>query len=368
MKSVLIGNGVIIQHGGKDYFNANIIQRAIDNIRTGNFPSHLYPKECAEFIVALQKEHSAVLHGEYDKYVYTTFDRISLNDFKLRYDINYKYSFTEIGFEDYFLLFELTHNKLGINNPDRFNNRGVLRRMFLDSVFNQGKIELIYKQFSVGFINWLKKHNHIFTTNYDSNLDISTGLSVQHLHGSFNKLSESYNPNSFRNQLKDDLLNGEKMDLDYLHLYSTCLISYVGDQKSFAMRQASLANSAMDKFLKGYKENPEIRKEIDNWDENNVLIKRLKEAIHLKSENPKLKHGEDYPYDMLKSISGTLEIVGLSPNNDSHLFELILENNNIGQIIFNYFDEQEVIDANRLFLTKNLLTQNVRDFWADVNR
>ena len=367
MQSVLIGNGVVIQHGGTDYLNANIVQRALDNVRTGNFPSHLYPKECADFVIALAKEHAAALNGDYDNYVFTTYDRASLNDFKSRYDSARRYSATEIGFEDYFLLFELTHNKFGITNPERFNLRDVLRRMFLDSVFNQGEIESIHKQFSVGFVKWLKDQSHIFTTNYDSNLEIASGLPVHHLHGAFNTLSEVYDPKSFRNQLEDDLLDGEKVDPNYPHLYSTCLVSYVGDIKSFSMTQSFLANSGMNKFAEGYQKDPDLRKQIDDLDESNVLVKRLKEAIRLKAERPELEHSDQYPHKMLKAISGSLEIVGLSPNNDGHLFEQILENKNITRIIFHYFDKKEATDAERLFSSKNISTRDVRNFWADLN-
>lgn len=366
MQSVLIGNGVVIQFGGTDYLNANIIQRALDNVRSGKFPAHLYPKECAEFVIALQKEHAAALNGEYDQHVFTSYDRSSLEDFKNRYDENRSYSITEIGFEDYFLLFELVHNKQGIGNPERFNSRGVIRRMFLDAVFNEGRIETVHENFHDGFITWLKKHDHIFTTNYDSNLDIAAGAGVQHLHGAFNTISETYDPDSFRNQLEDDLLDGEKVDPDYPHLYSTCLVSYVGDLKSFSMTQASLANSGMDKFVSGYQNDPEIRKQIDELDESNVLVKRLKEAIRLKSDQPELEHGEQYPHQMLKEISGSLEIVGLSPNNDGHLFSRILENDQITEIIFNYFGDHEAADAKRLFASKNLTTRDVREFWANL--
>lgn len=237
----------------------------------------------------------------------------------------------------------------------------------MDSIFNEGKIESVHKNFSIGFIKWLKNHNHIFTTNYDSNLDTATGLLVHHLHGSFNTLSEVYDPNSFRNQLEDDLLDGEKVDPDYPHLYSTCLVSYVGDLKSYSMTESSLANRAMEEFVEGYQNDPNLRRQIDDWDESKVLVKRLKEAIRLKAERPELKHSEQYPHEMLKTISGTLEIVGLSPNNDGHLFEQILENKNITQIVFNYFSKQELADAERLFSSKNLSTRDVRDFWVDVN-
>ncbi|MCA9013715.1 MAG: hypothetical protein KDA77_00155 [Planctomycetaceae bacterium] len=365
MRNVLVGNGVIIQHGGTDYLNAAIIQRALDKIRSGNFPSHLYPPVCADFVVALREEHAAALKGEYDNYVFTSYDRASLEDFKKRYNNHHSYSITEIGFEDYFLLFELVHNKQGVGNPDRFNSRGVFRRMFLDAVFNDGKIESVNEQFEPRFVEWLKQHDHIFTTNYDSNLDIATGLGVHHLHGSFKTLSEIYTPDSFRNQLEDDLLDGEIMDPKYPHLYSTCLVSYVGDLKSHSMTQSSLANSGMEKFVSAYQNDTEYRKRIDELDESIDLVRRLKEAIRLKAANPELRHAQQYPHDLLKEISGTLEIVGLSPNNDGHLFTQILENDQITKITFNYFGDQEARDAEQLFVSKNLFIQDVREFWSE---
>lgn len=364
MRSVLIGNGVTIQYGGADYLNSKIIRRALDKIQSGKFPATVYPKECAEFVIALQKEHVRVLNGEYDSYVITSYDRSSLKDFKNRYDKNRSYSVTEIGFEDYFLLFELVHNKQGIGNPDRFYSRAVLRRMFLDAIFNEGKIETIHKHFQIGFVSWLKKHDYIFTTNYDSNLENATGRNIHHLHGAFSMLSETYNPKSFRNQLEDDLLNGEVVDHNYLHLYSNCIVSYVGYLKSYSMTLASNANSAMEKFVSGYQNDPEIRRQIDEMDESNALIKRLKEAIKLKAKRPDLKHSVQYPHQILENISGSLEIIGLSPYNDGHLFTQVLENNQIVEIIFNYFSDQEASEAKHLFKSKNLKLQNVREYWA----
>lgn len=366
MKSALIGNGVAIQFGGIAYLNGSIIHRAIANIRSGNFPPDLYPKECADFVEQLQREHAKTLNGEYDQDVFTTYDRASLADFKTRYERGRNYDIGEIGFEDYFLLFELSHNKLGIQNPERFNSRGVLRRMFLDSVFNGGEIETYHESFPTRFIDWLNDHDNLFTTNYDSNIDAVANREVYHLHGSFRVLSESYDPDSFRNQLEDDLLDGEKMDENYPHLYSTCLVSYVGDLKSFSMDQSALANSAMQKFVDGYNSDPNIKKQIDEMDESNVLVKRLKEAIRLKAENPELEHGEQYPHDRLKHITGQLSILGLSPNNDGHLFTQILENDQIDEIVFYCFGNTEATDATRLFENKNLTLIDVREFWGEM--
>ena len=366
MRNLLIGNGAIIQYGGAAYLNSSIVKRALENIRRGRFPHHLYPKECAEFVVALQREHARALRGKYDKYVFTSYDRLSLEDFKNRYAKARSYAIEEIGFEDYFLLFELVHNKQGIGNPDRFISRGVLRRMFLDSVYNSGQVETVHEHFPARFESWLKEHDQVFTTNYDSNLETACGSDVHHLHGSFRTLSETYDPNSFRNQLEDDLLDGEKVDQNYPYLYSNCLVSYVGDLKSFSMTQASLANSAMDKFAAGYENDPALRQQIEEMDEGNDLVRRLKEAIRLKVERPDLEHSEQYPHKMLEQITGSLEIVGLSPNNDGHLFTQILANDQISEIRFNMFDEQEVADAEKLFHSKFLKTKDVRELWAGM--
>ncbi len=364
MRNLLIGNGVIIQYGGVAYLNSSIVNRALENIRSERFPAHLYPKECADFVVALQKEHGRALSGEYDKYVFTSYDRSSLKDFKRRYSTARSYSVDEIGFEDYFLLFELVHNKQSVGNPDRFNNRGVLKRMFLAAIYNGGEIENVHRNFPPRFVAWLKEHDQLFTTNYDSNLDTAYGKDVAHIHGSFCTLSETYDPNSFRNQLKDDLLDGEQVDPNHLYLYSNCLVSYIGDLKLGSMTQSSLANRGMKKFATAYKNDPSIRKQIDEWDDSNELVKRLKEAIKLKVKQPELKHSEQYPHNMFKQITDSLEIVGLSPNNDGHLFAQLLANDKISEIRFNYFGEQEAADAKRLFQSKLLKTKDVRELWA----
>ena len=66
MKNLLIGNGVIIQFGGIAYLNSSIVNRALKNICSGQYPSHLYPKECADLVEALHQEHAKALRGEYD--------------------------------------------------------------------------------------------------------------------------------------------------------------------------------------------------------------------------------------------------------------------------------------------------------------
>lgn len=340
--------------------------RSLKKVERGDFPSHLYPKECASLLRALHGEYESVLRGDYDRYAVAGFERSALADFKRRYSTKPKSAIYEVGFEDYFLIFELLHNKLGVGNPDRFHSRGVLRRMLLDSIFDGGEIQVVHQRFPRGLIDLVAEYDSVFTTNYDQNLESVCEKDVFHLHGAFHVLSEIYDPNSFRNQLSDDLLDGEKIDLDYPHLYSNCLLSYVSDLKSYSMREADLANSAMDKFAEAYRTDPSIRGQIDGWDEGPPLVRRLREAIRLKADRPELSHKQQYPSGKLLEISGTLTVIGLSPNNDNHVFSEIMENSAISSVDYYCFSEAESKDTLELFEGKDVSTKDVRELWRTL--
>ncbi len=368
MKNVLFGNGLIIQFGGERYTNAGIITRALDNVRRGSFPEHLYPSECAEFVRVLHREHRSVLNGAYDRYAFAGFEKAALEDFKLRYDTTRRYSVDEIGFEDYFLLFELVYNKLGKTNPETFHVRGVLRRMFLDAVFDGGAIQMIHERFPTGMVDWLSDWDLILTTNYDNNLESVSSTEVLHLHGAFDVLSDVYDPSSFRNQLSEDLLDGEKVDWLYPHLYSSCLLSHVSEMKSFSMTQASRANSAMEKLAAAYGDDPQIRDEVDAWGESSPLLLRMREAIRLKCEDPGLRHSEQYPMERFREISGHVTIIGLSPMNDNHVFEEVVGNARINAIDYYFYEEAEAAEAAKRLEGKDVAFLNVRDLWHEVEK
>lgn len=63
--------------------------------------------------------------------------------------------------------------------------------------------------------------------------------------------------------------------------------------------------------------------------------------IRTKIEHPELKMATEYYFYEFEEIAGQLEIIGMSPNNDAHIFDLILNNHNITKVIFYYFSEKE---------------------------
>lgn len=367
-QNVLIGNGLIIQFGGKRYTNSGIINRALGNVRSGRFPEHLYPSECAVLLHVLHQEYLSVLDGAYDKFAGPSFEKAALEDFKARYRRRRACAVDEIGFEDYFLLFEIVHNKLRVTNPERFHVRGVFRRMFLDAVFDDGAIQTVHERFPSAMADWISSWDVVLTTNYDSNLESISAREVLHIHGAFDVLSDVYDPDSFRNQLSEDLLDGEEVDWTYPHLYSSCLVSYVSHMKSFSMRQSSMANSAMDKFAAAHKDDPSVRAEIESWDESVPLLRRMREAIELKSANPELEHSEQYPIGDFRKISGTLTIVGLSPMNDNHVFDEVAANDAIDVVEHYYYEETEAAEVAERLSGKELTLLNVRNLWDELGQ
>jgi len=364
--NVLFGNGLVIQFGGERYTNGGIINRALSNVRSGNFPRHLYPAECADFVRVLHREHRSVLNGVYDRFALASFEKAALEDFKTRYDALRRYSIGEIGFEDYFLLFELVYTKLRKTNPETFHVRGVLRRMFLDAVFDGGAIQLIHERFPTGFSEWLSEWDQVLTTNYDSNLDSAGAAGALHLHGSFDDVSDVYDPSSLRNQLSEDLLDGEEVDWSYPHLYSTCLLSYVSEMKSFSMTMASQANRGMEKLAAAYMDDPTTRARIDAFEGDDPLLRRMREAIKLKCADPDLQHAEQYPVERFREIAGDLTIIGLSPMNDNHLFREVVENPGISDITYFFYDEAEIPEVARRLEGKDVTFLDVRALWAEL--
>lgn len=368
VQNILVGNGLIIQFGGKRYTNSGIINRALENVASGRFPKHLYPSESATLVHVLHQEYLPILDGAYDKYVGPSFEKAALESFKARYSNRRNCSINEIGFEDYFLLFELVHNKLQVGNPERFHVRGVFRRLFLDSVFDGGAIQTVYERFPNAMQDWLSNWDIVLTTNYDGNLESIFSGEVLHLHGAFDTLSDVYDPNSFRNQLSEDLLDGEVVDWGYPYLYSSCIVSYVSDMKSFSMSQSSKANSAMDKLTAAYENDPAVRAEIESWPEDMPLLRRMREAIELKSADPELRHPELYPLDRLRELAGDLTIVGLSPMNDNHVFDEIAANPAIHTITYYHFEALEAEEVAARFEGKEVVLLDVRDLWADLGQ
>jgi len=364
MNNIIIGNGINIQFGGLEYTNENIIKRALLNLKTNNFSKEVYTKEIETWINILYSAIPDFLNGNYDQLAVLNDEKKELENFKKRYSTSSKVS--DIGFEDYFLLNELHCRKNNIKNPERYDFQEFLRRVFLDSIYNGGKINEIHKKFPKAVVEYIKSFDNVFTTNFDKNIEIALNKKVLYLHGAFHVLDPVYDPESFRNQLSDRPVDKTPVIKGYEHIFSTALTGYSGAFKQYAGNEAELANSAIEKFAERTKSNPEISKQIEEWENSdNEIVRNLYEAIKLKQKDPSLKISTDYSINKLKDIKGKMTIIGLSPNNDSHILKIVKENIKIDTIEFYSYDEKDSIIINLFFNNKKVIIESIKEFWKN---
>ena len=358
MKNLIVGNGVIIQHGGLTYSNREIIKRAINNIERGQFSKDAYPEETATMLKVLHKEIPAIAEGDYDDMAVLKGERGNLDRVKCIYGRNTK--IYDVGFEDYFLIFELVCRKNKITNPDKSNTREMLKRMFLDSIYNKGRINEVYKNFSPKFQEYLLSFDNIFTTNYDQNIELVTNTEIHYLHGQFNKLHFVYD----RNSLKNKLPNSDKFFVEptkgYEHVFSTALTSDSGESKSYSRKQVDLTNSGLEKFANGFREGKVEMSVLNEWTlSENKIIRDLGEAIKLKLDNPEAKMEEQYAYGVFERMEGEIEILGLSPLNDNHIFEEI--NNSGCEVNYYFYSDGECDRIGEKY--PNYKLSSTKEFW-----
>lgn len=325
-RHLLVGNGINIQFGGSEcYSNPAIMKRVIENIKTGKYnaltENHLTPEEQLEMFYNLVKIINDIKAGKYTKNVDGLFMLMELDRIKRTYPQNS--TIESVFLEDYFLAFETFHNRFKENDGDEKSEfyRTImfrfLQQIMVDSIFNDGKINYAYKNAPTGSKKFFERFTNIFTTNYDYNIEHILGKSdsVCHLHGEFNHLSPKYDVNSLyymshKNEC-DNLIAKKVEGLD--HVYSNAVMSW----------------SWLDKYG-----------ELTEPDTNQ------KEQL-------------------FKSIVGQVEILGLSPNNDEHLFFLLSQNPNVKSVVYYYFndaDRQEIPHH----IKKPITYKNAATLWKSL--
>ena len=373
MNNLLVGNGINIQFNKKDYTTQQLVLRILKNCDREDFPSHIivnFPYLLKNYIGQLFLEARDILEDKYDSYTNCFAEVESLKSFKKRYKdkINIL-RITDIGFEDYYLIHDLVCHKTNTQNPKQYYIREAMRIAYLYAIYNDGKINTLYQEYPRKFIDYLIGFDNIFTTNYDLNVELATQKQVYHIHGQFDKKSDVYLLNSFRNQLPDAPIKEIEIDENYFYLYSNALTTHSGEYKELQIKQISQANSVVEKMAMAYNNDPKIKQEVDSWTiEANKLTANMGYAIQLKAVNPSLTFSDNYHFDIFKNITGTLQILGLSPWNDFHIFESV-NDSDIDKCVYYYFDESECDKIKELLPELNVQGKieflSVKAFWEN---
>ena len=373
MNNLLVGNGINIQFNKKDYTTQQLVLRILKNCDREDFPSHIivnFPYLLKNYIGQLFLEARDILEDKYDSYTNCFAEVESLKSFKKRYKdkINIL-RITDIGFEDYYLIHDLVCHKTNTQNPKQYYIREAMRIAYLYAIYNDGKINTLYQEYPRKFIDYLIGFDNIFTTNYDLNVELATQKQVYHIHGQFDKKSDVYLLNSFRNQLPDAPIKEIEIDENYFYLYSNALTTHSGAYKELQIKQISQANSVVEKMAMAYNNDPKIKQEVDSWTiEANKLTANMGYAIQLKAVNPSLTFSDNYHFDIFKNITCTLQILGLSPWNDFHIFESV-NDSDIDKCVYYYFDESECDKIKELLPELNVQGKieflSVKAFWEN---
>lgn len=325
-RNLLIGNGINIQFGGLDvYSGAATMNRVIKNISAGKYTAltenSLSTDEQQELLDKMVKIIDQIKAGKCRNKADNLLMAMELDRITRTYPDNS--SVTSVFLEDYFLAFEIFNN--GFKTKDGEEQSELYRKivftlfqqMFVDGIYNDGLINDVYKSFYAGMNTYLSKFDKIFTTNYDYNLENALGSAdkVCHLHGEFGKLASEYNVTSLyyaAHRAECDTLISKKVP-NMEHIYSDAIMSW----------------SWLDKY--------------------GELIE------------PDTKSKEN----LFKSISGQLEIVGLAPANDEHLFLLINTNPKIKSIVYYYLRDVDRIELPH-HLKKPVTYKKVTNLWNSM--
>lgn len=325
-RNLLVGNGINIQFGGIDVYSGSAtMNRVVKNIKAGKYTAltenSLSVNEQYELLDSMVRVINQIKAGKCSTKADSLFMLMELDRIKRTYPDSS--SITSVYLEDYFLAFEIFNNGFKAEDGEEQNELyreivfTLLRQMMVDGIYNDGFIDDVYKNFYPRMSTYLNRFTNIFTTNYDYNLENFLGSAdrVCHLHGEFNKLAPEYDATSLyyaSHKTECDVLISKKIS-DMNHIYSDAIMSW----------------SWLDKY--GELIEPDT--------------KRKKE--------------------LFKSIEGQLEIVGLAPANDEHLFLMIDNNQKIKSIVYYYLKDDDRTELPK-HIKKPVTYKKVEKLWDSM--
>ncbi|MCZ9313285.1 MAG: hypothetical protein O0V67_07890 [Methanocorpusculum sp.] len=363
MANLLLGNGIDIQFGGLACTSSFIIKRikyrALLDSYAELFGYQLSSDNIVKLLEGFVCEANSIIHGEYDSFVHDADTQEALDDFKNRYKDDMKTP-DEIMLEDWLFIVHMFFLK----NDDLEENRNSavqgFERLLLDAIYNDGLVQDIHKNMPKSVKKYLRKYDAIFTLNYDNNVEFLIGKEVYHLHGDFSELADSENNGTVNGFLR--MQTGQTVYQDNMkHCYCNALLNYSGKLKKKRIDECTSANEALESLVLACTANDAKLLELQSTNQDTY------EMVLSKIEHEELRAASDYHYKELCEISGELHIIGMSPNNDAHIFEAVLNNKNLTKAVFYYRDPKHKEFIEREYPGGLFECQNVNSLWKKLN-
>ena len=351
-KSILIGNGFNINFGGKAYTNDYIIKRIVFNARANRyealFNGEISGDEIANIFTRLATWANDISAGKYDAIIPDT-ERPILEDFKARYNWELSHYY-EVGLEDWFFILHVYF----LQNADIADNwssaKQGFERMMLDAIYNDGDIQSLYKDMGKPVKRWLLGFSKVFTLNYDNNVEDLIKRPVLHLHGDFRTLANSEDSHTLWGYMRHQKGDNLEIPAGLEHCFCNALFDYAGEYKykiAYAFEQGERGLKALE--------------------ESGIPLQYfpapIEDLIQAHREHPDLVFSCNYHFTDLSELTGELHIIGMSPNNDGHIFDLIDESN-IEKIVFYYYSDGET--KRPLHVRQKVEYKSAKDLWKQL--
>lgn len=364
MKSLLLGNGINIQFGGVAYTSSFIIKRmkykSLMSEYSELFDYTISAAELNQLFNGFVDEANQIIKKKYDKYVPKGDDNTisALRDFQKRYRVEVKEP-SDIMLEDWLFIVHMFFLKNSDLEEARIAGITGFERLLLDAIYNEGDIQRIYLKMGKPIKKLINRYENVFTLNYDNNIELLTGRKVFHLHGDFSVLADTENPkmvNGYINNREGKTV----VQKNWEHCYCNALLNYSGDLKMKRIKDNEQAIEVARKYISEINGD---RTTLENIQKKNLVIYNILRTL---LDNPDLEVASDYHFNNLRNISGELHIIGMSPNNDSHVFDTILNNKKLNKIVFYYKDSSQKEYIEKIFPKGLLSCKSVDLLWKSM--
>lgn len=186
--------------------------------------------------------------------------------------------------------------------------------------------------------------------NYDNNIEELTHKQVFHLHGDYRTLAHSEDPATLFGYIRKQ--KGESIEIPkgFEHCFCNALFDFAGDHKyKIALAFEKGEEGFLDLARRGVPED--------------ALPGSISELLDAHSQHPELKFGVQYHFKEFRTLRGELHIIGMSPNNDSHIFNLIDESS-IQKVVFYYYSDSE---KRKLPIHQEVEYKSAKQLWKSLN-
>ncbi len=375
MKNIIVGNGINIEFGGARYLNSGIISRLLNNLQTKDysdiFAQKITSKELLVVFKGLHNELVDILNGKHNDYCQTAEEKSTLERVKKQYPkIS---SISDIGMEDYFFILMLFHYRYN-DPPDMVQATfDGLCYLFFDAIYDEGRIQKIHELVNASTKEKLHhlfdQFDTIFTVNYDCNVEMIAEKPIYYLHGDFNTLHDQYNPGSLLGRMYFERGTQNPVTEKTKHIYCNGIMGFSGSFKEKIMDIFENGQFGVEQLLQ------KINTGLSSVDEEKLEEMRILQDDKLRfaydliqtKKNHTDLYFHQYPSNIFKNISGEMSIVGLSPNNDEHIWKMLQKNTRLQRIIYYYKSEQDKLSVEDLYREMDIITIPVEMFWKTGN-